>query len=131
AEASAERVNEVLDSTPDLVQPAAPVSDFAPKGRVEFQDVTFSYAKDSDPVLKDVSFVAEAGSVMAILGTTGSGKSSLVGLIPRFYDVDEGHILIDNVDIREIDEATLRETVAIALQESVLFSGTIRDNIAF
>lgn len=131
AEASAERVNEVLDSTPDLVQPATPVRDFTPKGRVEFQNVTFRYDEDAEPVLKDVSFVAEAGSVLAILGTTGSGKSSLIGLIPRFYDVDEGRVLIDDVDVREIDETTLRETVAIALQESVLFSGTIRDNIRF
>lgn len=131
AEASAERVNEVLDSTPDIVQPVSPARDFAPRGRVEFQNVTFRYDKDAEPVLKDVSFVAEAGSVLAILGTTGSGKSSLIGLIPRFYDVDEGRILIDDVDVREIDEAKLRQTVAIALQESILFSGTIRDNIRF
>lgn len=131
AEASAVRVNEVLDSTPEIAQSAAPVHLPAPKGRVEFQHVTFRYGDDAEPVLRDVSFVAEAGKVLAILGTTGSGKSSLVGLIPRFYDVGEGRILIDGVDVREMDETDLRRTVAIALQESVLFSGTIRDNIRF
>ena len=131
AEASAERVQEVLQSTPVIVQPQAPHPAFRPQGRVEFQHVTFRFDKDASPVLKDVSFVAEAGSVLAILGATGSGKSSLVGLIPRFYDPNEGRILIDGVDVREIDETTLRESIAIALQESVLFGGTIRDNIRF
>ena len=131
AEASAVRVQEVLESTPEIVPPAAPARLEAPRGWVEFQHVTFRYREDAEPVLRDVSFVAEAGTVLAILGTTGSGKSSVVGLIPRFYDVDEGRILIDDVDLREIDEADLRRTVAIALQESVLFSGTIRDNIRF
>lgn len=131
AEASAERVQEVLQSTPEIVQPVTPHPAFRPRGRVEFQHVTFRYSADTEPVLQDVSFVAEAGSVLAILGATGSGKSSLVGLIPRFYDADEGRILIDGVDVREIDETTLRESVAITLQESVLFSGTIRDNIRF
>lgn len=131
AEASAGRVQEVLDSTPDIVQPSSPDPAFEPAGRVEFQHVSFRYAEDAEPVLDDVSFVAEAGSVLAILGTTGSGKSSLIGLIPRFYDVDSGRVLIDDVDVREIDEAGLRRSVAVALQESVLFSGTIRDNIRF
>ena len=131
AEASAVRVQEVLESVPDIVQPASPDIAFASKGKVEFQHVTFRYSEEAEPVLQDVSFVAEAGSVLAILGTTGSGKSSLVGLIPRFYDVDSGRVLIDDVDVREIDETKLRETIAIALQESVLFSGTIRDNIRF
>jgi ATP-binding cassette subfamily B protein len=131
AEASAERVQEVLESTPDIVQPATPDLDFKPKGKVEFQHVGFRYGEDAEPVLQDVSFVAEAGSVLAILGATGSGKSSLVALIPRFYDVDSGCILIDGVNVREIDETILRTSIAIALQESVLFSGTIRDNIRF
>lgn len=131
AEASAERVQEVLQSTPVIVQPVAPHPAFRPRGEVEFQHVTFHFEEDAAPVLEDVSFVAEAGSVLAILGATGSGKSSLVGLIPRFYDPNEGRVLIDGVDVREIDETTLRDSIAIALQESVLFSGTIRDNIRF
>jgi ATP-binding cassette, subfamily B, multidrug efflux pump len=124
-------VQEVLGSTPDLVPPPAPAAAFQTQGRVEFDDVTFSYGHDADPVLRDISFVAEPGSVVAILGATGSGKSSLVSLIPRFYDATAGRVLIDGVDVREIDETALRETVAIALQESVLFTGTIRDNIRF
>ena len=131
AEASAGRVQEVLDSTPDITQPSSPDLSFTPTGRVEFQHVSFRYTEDAEPVLEDVSFVAEAGTVLAILGTTGSGKSSLIGLIPRFYDVSSGRILIDDVDVRDISEETLRQSIAVALQESVLFSGTIRDNIRF
>lgn len=131
AEASAERVGEVLDSEPEIVQPATPDTSFQPRGEVRFENVTFYYGDESEPVLKDVSFTAEAGSVVAILGATGSGKSSLVGLIPRFYDVQEGRILIDGVDVRDIAEDDLRAAIAIALQESVLFSGTIRDNIRY
>jgi ATP-binding cassette subfamily B protein len=131
AEASAERVQEVLRSTPDISPAASPATGFAPKGRVAFDHVSFRYGHDTDPVLRDVSFVAKPGSVVAILGATGSGKSTLVGLIPRFYDVTEGRVLIDGVDVRDLDETTLRNTVAIALQESVLFSGTIRDNIRY
>ena len=131
AEASAERVQEILHSTPDIAPAASPATAFAPQGRVAFDHVSFRYGHDTDPVLRDVSFVAEPGSVVAILGATGSGKSTLVGLIPRFYDVTEGRVLIDGVDVRDLEETTLRSTVAIALQESVLFSGTIRDNIRY
>lgn len=131
AEASAERVGEVLDSTPEIVQPATPDTSFRPRGEVRFENVTFWYGDESEPVLRDLTFTAEAGSVVAILGATGSGKSSLVGLIPRFYDVQHGRILIDGVDVRDIREDDLRTTIAIALQESVLFSGTIRDNIRY
>ncbi len=135
AEASAERVNEVIDAVPEITPPVAPVaiSDFRPKGKVAFEHVSFAFDTEegSEPVLTDISFVAEPGSVVAILGATGSGKSALVGLIPRFYDVDSGRVTIDGVDVREIPEDQLRASVAIALQEAVLFSGTIRDNIRF
>src|SRR5690606_18040465 len=104
---------------------------FRPTGEVRFENVTFRYKEDAEPVLDDVSFTVPAGSVMAILGATGSGKSSLVGLIPRFYDVTSGRVLIDGTDVRDIDETELRNSVALALQEAVLFSGTIRDNIRF
>ena len=97
-----------------------------------FEQVSFSYSGDShDPVLKDVTFTAEPGETVALLGATGSGKSSLVKLIPRFYDVTGGRVTIDGVDVRNVDEAALRRTVGVALQESILFSGTIRDNIRF
>ncbi len=131
AEASAERISEVLSSTPDIVPPANPVRELTGRGDVVFDNVTFRYNGDSAPVLRDISFTAESGQVIAILGATGSGKSTLVNLIPRFYDITEGRILIDGVDVREIDETTLRKAIAIALQESILFTGTIRDNIRF
>lgn len=131
AEASAERVNEVLDAVPEIVPSPTPITDFRPSGEVRFENVTFRYKEDAEPVLEDVSFTVPAGSVMAILGATGSGKSSLVGLIPRFYDVTSGRVLIDGIDVRDIDETELRDGVALALQEAVLFSGTIRDNIRF
>ena len=159
AEASAQRIWEVLDSVPDVPMPAtkdeepvlseakerrtkegaAPADSsfvFRPssgvEGRVVFDHVTFSYAgADRDPVLKDVSFVAEPGQTVAILGATGSGKSSLVNLIPRFYDVSEGRVTLGGVDVRVVEEAALRGAVGVALQEAVLFSGTIRDNIRY
>jgi ATP-binding cassette subfamily B protein len=145
AQASAERIQEVLDSRPDVASPPArvpasngrahPVEGPAPpgrRGRVALEDVTFTYrGADGDPVLKGISFVAEPGQTVALLGATGSGKSSLLHLIPRFYDVTSGRVTIDGVDVRELDEATLRATVGVALQESVHFSGTIRDNIRY
>jgi len=96
-----------------------------------FDNVSFAYDSDSEPVLCEISFTAEPGQTVAILGATGSGKSSLVSLIPRFYDPTGGRVLIDGVDVREIDEAALRSTIAIALQESVLFTGSIHDNIRY
>ncbi len=131
AEASAERINEVLRGVPDIAPAAIPVALPAPRGRVAFEHVTFGYGHSPDPALRDVSFVAEPGETIAILGATGAGKSTLLNLIPRFYDATGGRITIDGVDIRDLDEATLRETVGIALQEAVLFSGTLRDNIRY
>jgi ATP-binding cassette subfamily B protein len=131
AEASATRVNEVLDSVPTVTNPPVAIEEFRPRGQVAFDKVTFAYDEDSEPVLRDVSFTAEPGQTVAILGATGSGKSSLVSLIPRFYDPTEGRVLIDGVDVREINEQVLRSTIAVALQESVLFTGSIRDNIRY
>jgi ATP-binding cassette subfamily B protein len=132
AQASAERIHEVLGSQPDVQDRPEARRAFAPQGRVAFEDVTFSYSGDGrDPVLKGIDFVAEPGQTVAVLGATGSGKSSLVHLIPRFYDVTGGRVTIDGVDVRDVDEATLRRNVGVALQEAVLFSGTIRDNIRY
>jgi ATP-binding cassette subfamily B protein len=132
AEASAERIGELLDSAPDIpAGTGAPVG-FAPRGRLAFEGVSFSYYPDGrDPVLRDISFVAEPGQTVALLGATGAGKSSLVNLIPRFYDVTAGRVTLDGVDVRALDEAALRGAVGVALQESVLFSGSIRDNIRY
>ena len=132
SEASAERLRELLHTRPTLAPPLAPRFLPAPRGRLAFEGVTFSYGGDGhDPVLRDISFVAEPGQTVAILGATGAGKSSLVGLIPRFYDPTVGRITLDGIDVRELDEGALRATVGIAMQESVLFSGTIRDNIRY
>jgi len=132
AQASVERIQEVMDTDPRVKNRPDAVDAFAPQGRVAFEGVTFSYDQDGhEPVLKDISFVAEPGQTVAILGATGSGKSSLIHLIPRFYDVTDGRITIDGVDVREIDKAVLRRNIGIALQESVLFTGTIRDNIRY
>ncbi len=132
AEASAQRIDEVLESVPDVPNPEAPKPMPEPRGRVQFDNVTFSYSRDgSDPVLKGVSFVAEPGQRVALLGATGSGKSSLVNLTPRFYDISEGRITLDGADIRELDQTELHSAIGVALQETVLFSGTIRDNIRY
>jgi ATP-binding cassette, subfamily B, multidrug efflux pump len=131
AQASAKRIQEVLDSSPhvqDRIQAETP----ALRGRIAFENVTFSYNGDcTDPVLKGITFNAEPGETVAVLGATGSGKSSLIHLIPRFYDVSDGAVTIDGTDVRHLDKATLRRHVGVALQESVLFSGTIRDNIRY
>ena len=132
AGASAERVEEVLTSEPEVVDRPGALPAFAPRGRVAFEDVSFSYrGQEHDPVLQGISFVAESGQTVALLGATGAGKSSLLQLIPRLYDVTAGRVTIDGVDVRGIDQSALRGAVGIALQESVLFSGSIADNIRY
>jgi ATP-binding cassette, subfamily B, multidrug efflux pump len=132
AEASAKRIQEVMDSEP-VVQNAAATRNPQPiRGKVQFENVTFSYdGNGGDPVLKGVNLTAEPGQTVAILGTTGAGKSSLVNLIPRFYDVNTGQVTVDGVDVREMDQYSLRKSIGVALQDVVLFSGTIRDNICY
>jgi ATP-binding cassette subfamily B protein len=129
AQASGKRVADVLDSEPEVQdRPGAQQSSFKPQGRVVFDHVSFSY-NGGEPVLRDVSFVAEPGQMIALLGATGSGKSSLISLIPRFYDVNNGRVTIDGIDVRDIPQADLRAVIGVAQQEAVLFSGTIYDNI--
>lgn len=132
AEASAKRIAEVLETEP-AIQPNPQAKELIdPKGEVVFKNVTFNYnPNDNDPVLKQISFEAKPGETVAILGATGAGKSSLVNLIPRFYDITDGSITIDGQDIRALDETSLRKHIGIALQETVLFTGTIRDNIRY
>jgi len=127
AVASSRRIQEVLDTEPVMRDPAEP-REWRPVGRVEFENVSFAY-DDGEPVLRDASFTAEAGRTVAILGATGSGKSSLVHLVPRFYDATEGRILVDGIDVRDLRQEDLRRGIGIALQETVLFSGTVGDNI--
>jgi ATP-binding cassette subfamily B protein len=130
AQASARRVVELLESSPALPESLLSPCLFRPEGRVAFENVSFSYSSSGhDPVLKNISFVVEPGETVAILGATGAGKSSLVQLIPRFYDVSEGRVTLDGVDVRDIPGEELRRHVVIALQESILFSTTIRNNL--
>jgi ATP-binding cassette subfamily B protein len=132
AEASARRVFRVLDTMPEVKdKPDALVLDGI-KGRVAFEDVSFSYSKDGGaPVLSNISFTAEPGQTVAVLGATGSGKSTLINLIPRFYDATSGRVTIDGVDVRDIKMESLRRNIGINLQDSILFSGTIKDNIKY
>jgi ATP-binding cassette subfamily B protein len=132
ASASAKRIMEVLDTVPEVQEAENPVELGEMKGRVVFDDVTFSYRDDGgDPVLTNISFIAEAGENVAILGSTGSGKSSLVNLIPRLYDANKGRITIDGIDVKDLTTQSLMSGIGISLQDAVLFSGTIRDNIKY
>ncbi|WP_425476255.1 ABC transporter ATP-binding protein [Gordonia oleivorans] len=128
--ASAERIFEILDAdeqTPDPKQPATPAED---KGRIEFDDVSFRYVEDK-PLIEDLSLVARPGHMVAIVGPTGAGKTTLVNLIMRFYDVDSGTIRLDGVETRDMTRDDLRERTGMVLQDSWLFGGTIYDNIAY
>jgi ATP-binding cassette subfamily B multidrug efflux pump len=132
AQASAERINEVLATKPGMRNPARPKRTRAgTRGTIQFRKVTFSYPGAEKPALSDVSFSTAPGEVTAIIGSTGSGKSTLVHLIPRFYDVDSGSILIDGVDVRELSQETLRAKIGLVPQKAVLFAGTIAENIRY
>lgn len=132
AEASAARIGEVLESAPQVQDHPNARPTPALRGRVAFEQVHFTYNGDEDePVLKAIDFVAEPGETVAVLGATGAGKSSLINLVPRFYDVNGGRVTIDGCDARDLEQASLRRQIGVALQEPVLFSGTIRDNIRY
>lgn len=132
ASASAARILEVFDAEPQIKQDRSARTLLNPRGKIVFENVSFTYnGKSSEAVLSDISFTAEPGETVAIIGATGSGKSTLIHLIPRFYEVSTGRISLDGYDIRELDIRSLRAAVGIALQEAVLFSGTIRDNIRY
>jgi len=131
AAASANRIFEILDARNDVQDKPGAISLDGIEGRVAFEDVTFRYFGGGEPVLNHVSFEAEPGQTIALLGATGSGKSSIINLIPRFYDVSAGRVLIDDADVRDVKIDSLRNKIGIVLQETTLFAGTIRDNIAF
>ncbi|WP_330218461.1 ABC transporter ATP-binding protein [Herpetosiphon geysericola] len=131
AGASASRIFEILDAKSEITDKPDAKELPAIEGIVEFRNVTFRYFGSSDPVLRDVSFEAKPGQTIALLGATGSGKSTIINLLPRFYDVSEGAVLIDGHDIRDVKLDSLRSQIGIVLQETNLFSGSIRDNIAF
>ncbi len=131
AEASAKRIDEVLNVVPEINDPEQVNHTEITRGYVEFQDVTFSYAGAEEPALSHITFSAAPGEVTAIIGGTGAGKSSLVNLIPRFYDIDSGQILVDGVDVRAMSQEHLRQKIGFVPQKAVLFSGTIEDNIRY
>lgn len=128
---SGRRVFEILDA-PELIadKPNAVVLEDI-QGIVQFKDVNLTYANTTQPVLKNINFTAHPGEVVAIVGATGSGKSSLVNLIPRFYDVTEGGVTIDGYDVRDVKLTSIRDRIGVVLQSSLLFSATIRENIAY
>jgi ATP-binding cassette subfamily B protein len=132
ASASSTRIMEVLDTVPDVNDKSKAIVLDEIQGRVAFENVTFSYMDDrGEPVLSEISFTADPGEKVALLGQTGSGKTSLINLIPRFYDVKEGRITLDGIDVRDFKMDNLRSHMGISLQEAILFSGTIGENIRY
>ena len=130
AQAAAIRINEVLEMASDIRDPEQPVC-AGSRGHVEFRNVSFRYHGAEQPAIRDISFHAKPGEVTAIIGSTGAGKSTLVNLIPRFYDVEDGSVLIDGVDVRQMTQETLRGKIGFVPQKALLFAGTIADNIRF
>jgi ATP-binding cassette subfamily B protein len=131
AAASADRIFEILDAENDVQNRPGAVALETIRGHVVFDDVCFRYFNRGDYVLKDINFEAQPGQTIALLGGTGSGKTTIINLIPRFYDASEGRVLIDGHDVRDVTLESLREKIGIVLQETTLFSDTIRNNIAF
>ncbi|NME97035.1 ABC transporter ATP-binding protein [Aneurinibacillus aneurinilyticus] len=131
ASASAIRINEVLDMIPEIKDPVQIKHADSQRGCVEFRKVTFRYPGAEKCALTDISFSASPGEVTAIIGGTGSGKSTLISLIPRFYDIDSGSILVDGVDIRDMSQESLRGKIGFVPQKAVLFSGTVAENIRY
>jgi len=131
AEASAKRINEVLAIKTEINDPEKAKRAEGKRGYIEFDDVTFSYPGAEEPALSHISFNAAPGEVTAIIGGTGAGKTTLINLIPRFYDVQSGHVLVDGVDVREMSQEYLRSKVGFVPQKAVLFSGTIAENIRY
>lgn len=129
---AADRINEVLHTKPVITDPENPVEHTADwKGQIHFDDVTFCYPGADHPALEHINFTAEPGKTTAIIGSTGSGKSTLLNLIPRFFDVTEGQVTLDGVDVRDIQQETLRKQLGYVPQKGVLFSGTIASNVKF
>ena len=132
AAVSVKRVGEVLDTLPSIVDPSSPQQlPHDATGKIEFKDVTFTYPDADLPVLSNINFTAEPGQTTAFIGSTGSGKSTLINLIPRFYDVSAGQILLDGVDIRQLKLEELYDQIGYVPQKGVLFSGTIASNIKY
>ena len=134
ADVSAQRIMEVLDTEPIVgngTKAAADVAKTGQRGTVEFRNVGFTYPDSREAMLEGISFTATQGQTVAFIGSTGSGKSSLINLVPRFYDVSEGQVLVDGVDVRDYDLKTLRDKIGYVPQQSVLFKGTVASNVSY
>lgn len=131
AQAAAERITRVLETSPEILDPPESRQAEGVTGCVEFRDVTFGYQGAEEPAISHISFAAKPGETTAIIGGTGSGKSTIVNLIPRFYDPGEGQVLVDGVDVREISQTELRAKIGFVPQKAVLFTGTISENLRY
>lgn len=131
ASVAAHRIGEVLHTHPTILDGTQASGDPARPGQVEFRNVSFRYPDAEEYVLKDISFTAKRGETVAIIGSTGCGKSTVVNLIPRFYDATEGQVLVDGVDVREYDQRSLRNKIGYVSQKATLFTGTIASNVAY
>lgn len=130
AQVSAGRINAVLETPLSVTDPESEV-ELLESGTVEFKNVSFAYPDSDEPVIKNISFKAEKGDTVAFIGSTGSGKSTLINLVPRFYDVTEGELLVDGVNVKNLKQRILRSVIGYVPQKGVLFSGTVKENIAF
>ncbi len=130
AQVSASRINQVLETKSSITEPETD-AERTEEGTLEFKNVSFAYPDSELPVIKNISFKAQKGDTVAFIGSTGSGKSTLVNLVPRFFDVTEGQILVDGADVKTIKQKTLRKLIGYVPQKGVLFTGTVRENIAF
>jgi ATP-binding cassette subfamily B protein len=131
AAASADRIQQVLDTEPTVHDPETPAPAVPHTGNIEFRAVEFGYPNAEEPVLKEITFSAGPGEITAIVGSTGSGKSTLINLIPRFFDVTAGSLLVDGVDVREMGQDDLWSRIGFIPQRAFLFSGTIADNLRY
>ena len=131
AQAAADRINTVLETAPEIEDPKRPVRAEQERGHVEFRGVSFRYHGAEQTAIHSITFAANPGETTAIIGGTGSGKSTLINLIPRFYDADEGQVLVDGVDVREMTQEDLRKKIGFVPQKASLFTGTITENILY
>ncbi|MFU0832871.1 MAG: ABC transporter [Oscillospiraceae bacterium] len=131
AQAAADRINAVLETEPEIIDPPAPQPAKQEKGYVEFRNVTFRYPGAEQPALRNISFSVKPGETTAVIGGTGSGKTTLVNLIERFYDVEEGRILVDGVDVKSMKQEELRQKIGFVPQKARLFTGTIKENLLY
>ena len=131
ASVCADRITEVLDTETSVVRPAEPVTTLDGPGELELRDVEFTYPGADEPVLRDLSFTARPGETTAIIGSTGAGKTTLVNLVPRLFDVTAGEVLVDGVDVRDLEPEVLWSRIGLVPQKAYLFTGTVRSNLQY